>query len=353
MKIVLTLAIIIFVFACSPSKVEETAMQYEKSIEQGQLFEQLKLIDKLYQLSPSTYGTLNKKKNALKVFIEQLHQPLSDPDDLSITQIEALLALSPNYPLFINLQKLYVQEQKRKQKISNLLNKISIIYQETEEKIIRFPKHIKQTKTEIIIKNTFYSNLEINNELRSLFEHLQNNKLTTYQLESLLVGLSHIAIKNGMLITHKPSDDKNLGEFHQIIKAAKKTNQIIYRLMNHIYSQQLALCIQWIEQQNIQLQRLVRTALGIRDMNSFWEKEYTPTATKMQKLAEKNHIESLLKINTYRLSIPLIDEANKITITKPKVVKKIIISLLWPQEGIYEFYDQSEIQLQILKKLNI
>lgn len=337
--------------ACSPNKVEQIELKYKKATEQGQLFEQLKLLDQLFQLSPNTYDTLNKKKNALKVIIKQLHQPQSESTDLTINQIEELLTLSPNYPLFIDLKKSSVQEQKRKEKISNLLKQISNTYQEVEEKLIIFPKHIKQKETDIIIKNDFYSNVEINNELRGLFKHLQNNKLTTYQLETLLVGLNKIAKNNGAIKTLKPVDEKNIDEFNLIASKAKQTNQVVYKLFNDIYTQQLALTLQWTEQKNIQLQSLIRTALGIRDMNVFWQKEYLPTATKMQRFAEKNHLEILEQIHTYRLSIPLSDEVDKVTFAEPKEVKKSIISLLWPKEGIYEFYEQSEEQLKAFKSL--
>lgn len=352
MRVVSSIFLCFFVTACSPSKLEQLEVKYHKSVKNGDINKQVQLVDKLYELAPKKYENLFVEKKQLTPYINILLHSSNNMDHHSLTsqQLEALVNFSPSFQAAKELIKGKQREKDRQKSIAESLKRIAQIYTTTKKKITNVPSHVEERPTDIVVNHTVSSGANVTS-LLELLEIVQHKKLNTYHVETLLSGLNSVAMENGLLFEQASVSVLYNEKYEKVVIEATAQNREIYQLICDMYAQQLLLTLHWTEKQNIQLQNLVRTALGIRDLNLFWQKEYQPTASNMQRFAEKHHLNTLNSIHNYRLSIPLITEDEKVEMLVPQQIKKLILSLLWPNKDIYDFYEQSEAQLALFEHL--
>lgn len=350
-RILTTLIILSICVACSQSEVSKIEKQYEAAVSQGKLFKQIELIDQLYELSPDSFASLYDQKNSLLNLIEEIHANDDKSLKLSTSQINRIIDFSPNYRLLIDLKEALSEKEKKKEEIAELTIKVAATYDDIQQKLANIPQHIEFSTKELTIPSHTTSDTVNDPKLAQLLSSWENKALNSYQFDSLLFGLNKIAANNRKLFNLLEHAQAEVELSKQEMISVRKTNLIIYNLLSSFYSQQLTACYLWIEQQNIQLQSLIRTALGIRDMDKFWQKEYVPTATKIHQHAKKEYMENLEKINSYRLSIPLIEDEYKIEKATAEEINQFVNSMLWPNNSIYEFAEQSEKELIEFKTL--
>lgn len=343
--------VLLLTLACTPNELKQAESQYQQAIEQGKLFEQIELIDKLYKLAPHAYQTAKDNKDKLLAIIENVHNSDLQNISASTEQLEELISFSPNYPLFIRLSLSLKEKKKLQLMIQNNQQKREKIYLAIKQKLENTPTHIKHQDTELKLGGDFLASIEITEErLSGLLQTIIEVPLNSYQFEALLFGLNNITRLNDQLIAEIP--DNNIEPLlNRELYTSKTVNEHIGQIYGYFYSQALYNSLKWTELKNRKLQNLVRTGLGIRQLDKFWQKEYQPVATKMQRHAEKVYISQLETLASYSKSI--YKSNHQIHNVEPREIKKLIFSLLWPQDGLYEFYEQSEHQLAVFQnKIN-
>jgi len=350
--IILSISVVLStLIGCQPSELDSLEKKHQLVIKQGQLNEQLLLLDQLIVLAPNKYQELIETKKYLDPLLQRFNANTPKEHSLTEDDVRKLIKFSPNYQPF---KQLRVSQKKRK----NLLAKITSIYQEIasqkisiKNKLTPTPEHIK-TKNTLLSLSKFPKDKLNSQFFQNLFKVTSTASLNDYQLESLLSGMSIIG-SNNILLKQKQEElnELDIGKLTSSILLLTEENDDIEKIFVWLHQQQLKHSYGWIKEQSLQLQALVRMNLGKRRLDEFWQQSFEPLAKKSVLKAKQHHLALLKKISNYAKTIPITDNLARIHYQKTLLVNELLIALLWPMSGLYEFKQQSEQSDQELQKL--
>jgi len=350
--IIITLSFVLLTLTgCQPTELNSLEEKYLLAIKQGKLNEQLLLLEQLIILAPDKYQEMIETNKHLDPLLQRFNAITSKKHSLTEDDIRKLIQFSPNHQPF---KQLKVNQQKRKK----LLVKITNIYQEIasqklsiKNKLTPTPEHIKTKNTLLNLSKFPEGNLN-SQFFQNLFKVTSTDSLNDYQLEFLLSGMSIIGSNNILLKQkQKELDELNIGKSTSSILLLIEENDDIEKIFVWLHQQQLTHSYDWIKKQNLQLQALVIMNLGKRRLDEFWQQSFEPLAKKSVLKAKQHHLALLNKITNYAKTIPITGNLARIHYERTLHVNELLITLLWPKNGLYEFKQQSEQSYQELQKL--
>lgn len=335
-----------FLTGCQPTKLQIAEKKYHNAKQQGLLPKQLIIIEELKTLAPNQYITLDKTKKQLAPLIVLLSADENNFDSMSDEQFKLLIQFSPNSPLVKKIQRYHKEKNRLISSIDQLKSEITNAGLTVQSKLQPTPNQISTFATEIRL-DALPQDILTQHYWQALLT--TNDALNSYQLESLLTGLTELAAKSQQLAAKQ----KQLSEImpqNLVSSPLEFTNSDIRRVLAALYQQQISHCYSRVIEQNERLLYLLNTGLGRQRLDIFWQNSFKPAARKAVLEIKSNHLKVLEKIASYAKVVPVTAPAFLQSQKDYPAIKAIMINLLWPKEGLYEFADNSEGNRLALKK---
>ena len=322
---------------CQPSELELTEKQYSEAKQQGKLLKQLVLVDKLNALAPKKYNELANIKIQLESSIKLITEEQSKYIDFSTEQLAQLKKFSPNSALIKKIANKIKDKSKLITLIENQLIEVKTIQKEIKTKLQPTPAQIEFSATNIQLE-------VLANKLKAkdFWQNTINIKgeINSYQLESLMVSLIKLskqltAIESAQIKLQTLKPDYHTKSFQEVISD-------IEFIFANLYQQQLKASYLWVTKKNKDLILLTNTGLGRQQFEIFWQKSFEPAAKKAVLEAKSNQLALLEKIRSYAMSTRVQEPTFNDKYQDYPKVKALLVKLLWPEQGLYTFADDSE-----------
>ena len=326
-----------FLCGCQPTKLQIAEKQYFDAKQQGLLSTQLIIIEELKVLAPNKYAELSNTKNQLMSTIKLLNSEESNYWNIPEAKLKQLTLFSPNAYLVKKVQHKNEEKTLILNSIKQLTSEIVNIRATIQEKLLPTPAHIITFPTKIrlsglpqdILSHQYWQNI-----------FTVSAALNNYQLEALLIGLTQMATKNEQLKEMQVQVSK-IDSLYQI-SPQTFSNSDIEHIFFELYNQQLRHCYSWVIKQNKHLLYILNTGLGHQRLELLWQKSFEPVAKKAVLGAKIEHLEILEQISFYARKITIHEQPYNELYNDFPSVRDLMIGLLWPQEGLYKFAENSE-----------
>lgn len=333
-----TLLLLVCLTGCQPSKLQIAEQNYFDAKQQGTLPKQLLIIEELTTLAPDKYLTLAQSKKKLAPLIRLLSANENNFDSISEEEFQQLIQFSPNSPLVKKIKRYHREKEQLISSIEQLENEITNIGLTVESNLQPTPSQISTFVTAIQL-DALPQDILAQHYWQALLA--KNDALNSYQLESLLTGLTQLAAKSKQL----DAKQRQLSEItlqNQNTNPKAFTHSDIQRILVALYQQQISHCYAQVITQNERLLFLLNTGLGRQRLDLFWQNSFEPAAKKAVLEVKSKHLKVLEKIASYAKDVPVTMPSFTQSQRDYSAIRALMISLLWPQEGLYEFADRSE-----------
>lgn len=326
---------------CDTIRLTISEDEYTTALSEGNLAQQLVLVDELSALSPEKYKDLAAEKNELMPVLLQLMDDPKNYQNLSDEDLERSLAFAPKYEPFSFLKK-YLKEKSR---ISEEIKRLNAEVAETKstlvEKISITPKHIETYDTEISFNGLARYFLR-SRYIRKLTFEIAENSFNAYQIESFIDAMSKISTKNQQLIENYDELSK-LGSHNIQTGTAELENENgdIKRVLVWLYKQHLMLSFKEVSKKNRYLLSMLESSYGRETLDEIWLRLVEPAAKKAVMSAKENYL-SILDLLAARISkLPSKDKVSSDIYGQTLEADRLMLALLWPPNGLDNFKETS------------
>ena len=349
-KLIAILLSISLLTGCDSIRLSMAEDSYSEAVEQGELTQQLALVDELYQYAPQQYEEAFLEKEYLLPLLQQLIDDPKNFKGLSDTDLQRAIDFSPQYEPFSLATKFLADKALIQSKIDESEANSSAEKQRLRERLVNTPKHIETYQTAINISG-FPRYFLTSQYVRQLIVNSSGKKLNSYQLEAVVKGLAEIYVANAQKQTALVQlMDKGLIDKLPQDKQYQKENGDVQRLLAWLYKRQLALSFANASESNDYLQSLLNSSYGRERLDDVWIRLVEPAAKKAVMQAKKTYL-STLDLIASRID-KTADEKPRLkkVYSETLAIDKELLSLMWPPNGLDNFKESSKLARKTLKE---
>jgi len=340
-KQVIVLISVLLFSGCDAIKAPMVENSLQSAIDSGDVEEQLSAIDQLSEIAPEQYQHLAETKEQLLPFIYQLMDAPKNISGIKDTVLTDIIEFAPNYDGLSYAKQYLIKKRQLTKAVNESIDEVNKHKAILKEALKVTPSHMQTYQTNMMISD-MAPYLLLSDFAKNIQRSLGKAPLTGYQIKTFATQLSSIYNANEKLMASTFALNTLSHQSQaQIQSVQAKENQDITQLMLWLYKKQLLVSYHDLVTQNEYLLSLLNNQLGVQSMDNVWLTIVEPVAKELvleRKETQLNVLNMLaLKLDKMSAHYPrfhgIYAEHDKI--------EKLMLSLLWPQNGLVNFESSS------------